>query len=284
MERYSKYNIFMYQPIWIMGAWGEGGEEGGLLMFNESKRSDYLAKAILKLEMNLIFNFGQVTQHMHKLSCLVLFPIRQCPLLVIVVRKKAGINLPLYLDWRLWLKAKSISLSKSLKAFCSKYSCFQPPNISDLHLWANTNSTRSFNLGWASCTSIWPSPNTQSKVWWGYPTSHEVQADWTQPIFLKGNQFFGISRNNLPKTNCKAHLSIGTLSKFLKLETREVVCWDPKKRRRQVKTSLILKHPWSHPHISALSISTRRTKLHILDNEALMPSCLSCEKGNIILA
>jgi hypothetical protein len=49
-----------------MGAWGEGGEEGGLLMFNESKHSDYLAKAILKLEMNLIFNFGQVTKHMHK--------------------------------------------------------------------------------------------------------------------------------------------------------------------------------------------------------------------------
>jgi hypothetical protein len=93
-----------------MGAWGEVGEEGGLLMFNESKRSDYyLAKAILKLEMNLIFNFGQVTKHMHKLSCLVLFPIRQCPLLIIVVRKKAGINLPLYLDWRLWLKANPFS-------------------------------------------------------------------------------------------------------------------------------------------------------------------------------
>jgi len=117
-----------------MRAWGEGGEQGGLLMFNESKRSDYLAKAILKLEMNLIFNFGQVTKHMHKLSCLVLFPIRQCPLLIIVVPKKAGIHLPLYLDWRHLAEGKSISLSKSLKAFCSKYSCIQPPNISDLHL------------------------------------------------------------------------------------------------------------------------------------------------------
>jgi hypothetical protein len=32
-----------------MGAWGEGGEEGGLLMFNESKRSDYLAKANIEI-------------------------------------------------------------------------------------------------------------------------------------------------------------------------------------------------------------------------------------------
>jgi hypothetical protein len=30
MEHYSKYNIFSYQPIWIMGAWGVGGEGGGV--------------------------------------------------------------------------------------------------------------------------------------------------------------------------------------------------------------------------------------------------------------